>query len=239
LSLQPVEDVLVFICLYQDCVYLQCNFFINSDGIKLSLCNEVHKFIDFLDYCFQSMGWFSCAKISILYDKYACSSCTLRRVWRTMVIRVPWYLNPIPISCLWQSEAPAGGREGWCQLKEINLNHSRLTRLPEGNIQLKPGTTLLTIAGIVRVYHNGEWGTVCHNYWDMREAKVACRQLGFTKAVGYWWYGRGSGKVWLYNMRCTGTETSLHSCSHIGWGKVASYCNSHTNDVRRPNRLLC
>jgi len=65
----------------------------------------------------------------------------------------------------------------------------------------------------------------------MPDAKVACRQLGFTKAVGYWYNGRGSGKVWLYNMGCTGTETSLHSCSHSDWGSVPSWCNIHTSDV--------
>ena len=104
---------------------------------------------------------------------------------------------------------------------------------PQDNIELEPGTTGLAVAGIVRVYHNNQWGTVCdyNGYWDMNDAKVACRQLGFTKAVGYWRYGRGSGKVWLYNMQCTGTETSLHSCTHNGWGKVASYCNSNKYDA--------
>jgi len=72
---------------------------------------------------------------------------------------------------------------------------------------------------------------VCYGSWGMNHAKVACRQLGFTKAVGYWYYGRGSGKVWLYNIGCSGTETSLGSCSHNGWGKVGSHCSSHTYDV--------
>ncbi|KAK3747956.1 hypothetical protein QZH41_019191 [Actinostola sp. cb2023] len=79
------------------------------------------------------------------------------------------------------------------------------------NIQLEPGTTGLAIAGIVRVYHNGQWGTVCHHNFGMNDAKVACRQLGFTKALGPMHNGRGSGKVWLYNMQCSGSETSLHS----------------------------
>ncbi|KAK3755455.1 hypothetical protein QZH41_007872, partial [Actinostola sp. cb2023] len=38
----------------------------------------------------------------------------------------------------------------------------------------------------------------------MNDAKVACRQLGFTKALGPMYYGgRESGKVWLTYMRCT------------------------------------
>jgi len=95
----------------------------------------------------------------------------------------------------------------------------------------EPGTVDSVLAGIVRVYHNNQWGTVCHGGFGMNDAKVACRQLGFTKAVGYWDYGRGSGKVWLSGMGCTGTETSLHSCSHGDWGNVPSGCNAHKWDV--------
>ncbi|XP_031548814.1 deleted in malignant brain tumors 1 protein-like [Actinia tenebrosa] len=83
----------------------------------------------------------------------------------------------------------------------------------------------------VQVYHSGQWGTVCQDYFDMREAKVACRQLGFTSAVGYWWNGRGMGKVWLDDMECTGSESSLGSCSHPGWGNVDSACKTHNYDV--------
>lgn len=81
----------------------------------------------------------------------------------------------------------------------------------------------------IYVYHSRQWGTVCHHYFDMNDAKVSCRQLGLTKAVGHWRYGRGTGKVWLNWMQCSGTETSLQSCSHDGWGNVAG-CD-HTSDV--------
>ncbi|XP_031570213.1 soluble scavenger receptor cysteine-rich domain-containing protein SSC5D-like [Actinia tenebrosa] len=89
--------------------------------------------------------------------------------------------------------------------------------------------------GVIQVYHSAQWGTVCDGYsgyyFDMNDAKVACRQLGFTKTVGYWYYGRGTGKVWLYRMGCTGSESSLGSCTHSGWGSVSSSCNGHTYDV--------
>jgi hypothetical protein len=93
-------------------------------------------------------------------------------------------------------------------------------------IPLQPDTTGSGVSGIVQVYHSGQWGTVCHYYgnWDMNDAKVACRQLGFTTALGAWYYGRGTGKVWLNNMYCAGTETSLENCPHGSWGVVDSYC---------------
>ncbi|KAK3724045.1 hypothetical protein QZH41_009463, partial [Actinostola sp. cb2023] len=102
---------------------------------------------------------------------------------------------------------------------------------PADNIQLEPGTIGSGIAGIVRVYHIGQWGTVCHDAFDMNDAKVACRQLGFAKAVGYWYWGRGSGKVWLNGMQCSGSETSLQTCNHYGWGNHGSGCDSHKYDV--------
>jgi hypothetical protein len=83
-------------------------------------------------------------------------------------------------------------------------------------------------------YYNGQWGTVCDyydGYWGMPDAKVVSRQLGFTKVVGYWYHGRGTGKVWLNSMQCAGTETSLESCTHNGWGNVDSWCNRHEGDV--------
>lgn len=58
------------------------------------------------------------------------------------------------------------------------------------------------------------WNSVSFVYdeWDMRDAKVACQQLGFSKTVGYWVYGKGMGKVWLDRMRCTGSQR-MGKCS--------------------------
>jgi deleted-in-malignant-brain-tumors protein 1 len=75
--------------------------------------------------------------------------------------------------------------------------------------------------GRAEVFYNERWGTICHDYWDINDARVVCRQLGYPYAVralnGYQ-VPDGTGQIWLDNVGCTGNEQSLINCSHNGWG---------------------
>ncbi|XP_038844449.1 scavenger receptor cysteine-rich domain-containing group B protein [Salvelinus namaycush] len=85
--------------------------------------------------------------------------------------------------------------------------------------------------GRVEVWHNGTWGTVCDDDWDMVDANVVCRQLdcGLAMAVGsISEYGQGSGPVLLDNVDCKGGETDLGQCGSLGWGIHNCY---HYEDV--------
>jgi len=86
--------------------------------------------------------------------------------------------------------------------------------------------------GRVEVYVYGQWGTVCDNGWDMKEADVVCRQLGFTGA-SYPTYDAvfghtSSGRIWMNHVHCGGGESSLLNCPHDGWGN--NHCN-HKDDA--------
>ena len=75
--------------------------------------------------------------------------------------------------------------------------------------------------GRVEVYHNGEWGTVCDDLWDLNNAQVVCSELSFYRAVAASpraFYGEGIGQIWLDNVNCVGNEETIGNCSHNGWG---------------------
>ncbi|KAI5086103.1 scavenger receptor cysteine-rich domain-containing group B protein-like, partial [Silurus meridionalis] len=73
----------------------------------------------------------------------------------------------------------------------------------------------------VEVLHEGQWGTVCYGNWDMREAAVVCRELHCGEAVNVLYeahFGEGSGPIWMNNVRCRGSESTLKDCSAADWG---------------------
>ncbi|KAJ8034688.1 hypothetical protein HOLleu_21633 [Holothuria leucospilota] len=97
------------------------------------------------------------------------------------------------------------------------------------DIRLVEGIT--NSSGRVEVFFNGEWGTVCNFGWDSVDADVVCRQLGYPSAIETYKntsIGDGSGFVWLTNVICNGSESSLLDCKHEKFGQREC---THEEDV--------
>ncbi|NWS10053.1 DMBT1 protein, partial [Pachyramphus minor] len=89
-----------------------------------------------------------------------------------------------------------------------------------GEVRLVDGPHLCM--GRVEVLHDGQWGTVCDDNWDLREAQVVCRQVGCGEAQaahGHAHFGRGVGPIWLDDVTCVGDETHLGQCHARPWGR--------------------
>lgn len=73
-------------------------------------------------------------------------------------------------------------------------------------------------SGQVEFYANGQWGKICDDAWDDRDATVVCGMLGFdrTKAkaqvTNQQATGRGYGLNSLDVVQCTGTEDHIAKC---------------------------
>jgi len=93
----------------------------------------------------------------------------------------------------------------------------------------------LKTEGRVEVNYNGEWGTVCDDGWDDTDAGVVCRQLGFGSsgtAIGSASFGQGSRPILLDSVTCSGSESTLASCGHLGVGITRSCTHAEDAGVK-------
>ncbi|XP_061258604.1 CD5 antigen-like isoform X3 [Bos javanicus] len=75
--------------------------------------------------------------------------------------------------------------------------------------------------GRVEVERNGEWGTVCDDSWNMKDAEVVCRELGCGAAKGtpsgnlYKPLADEKQKIFIQDVNCSGTEDKLIECDQV------------------------
>ena len=95
------------------------------------------------------------------------------------------------------------------------------------------------VEGRLEVAWNGEYGTVCDDYWTNTDADVACRDIGH--AAGQRSFGRshfgGAARgvpIWFDDVECLGSETTLAECPRYGGTDTAGRNNCsrlHTEDA--------
>ncbi|XP_064642640.1 deleted in malignant brain tumors 1 protein-like [Lineus longissimus] len=88
-------------------------------------------------------------------------------------------------------------------------------------IRLNKTGTIGGHEGTVEVRYQGVWGTICDDGWNIPDADVVCRQLGFSgadSAVTNGQFGRGVGRIMLDQVTCEGEEDRLYECPSNDWG---------------------
>ena len=79
----------------------------------------------------------------------------------------------------------------------------------------------------------GVWGGISSYNWDMNDAMVVCRQLGYQAgapaALKNGVYGPVIGPVWLTNLQCIGSETNVMECTRDQIG--------NKTELQRPRQI--
>ena len=119
--------------------------------------------------------------------------------------------------------------------------------MDDGAVRLRGGPPD-AVAGRLEVLHEGQWGTVCFNEFDIAEAQVVCAQLGLNRASSFgvqtddkapYGWAEPTAPVWMDALRCRGNEARLADCDFGGldqfWGRRnPNICRGH--DPNFPNK---
>ena len=103
----------------------------------------------------------------------------------------------------------------------------------DGDLRIEDGPS--ASHGRLEVFHDGQWGGVCDDFFSQTDATVACRQLGYTDGEARRYERRplsGGMGFWLDNLNCAGTESQLGLCPHNGWG-------NHNCGAREAASVFC
>ena len=103
-----------------------------------------------------------------------------------------------------------------------HMIHARITCI--SHVILRPAcdTQLTPVGqfeweGAVEVVFDNRSGRVCSEAWDLEEAHVVCRRLGYVGALGATAITfTSSDLIWLSQLECNGSEESLCECAPFG-----------------------
>lgn len=76
------------------------------------------------------------------------------------------------------------------------LTSAFLAGTEDGDMRLVNGAS--ASEGRVEIFYRGQWGTVCDNLWNILDANVVCRALGYenaTRALGRAAFGPGVAAI--------------------------------------------
>ncbi|MBU1238821.1 DUF4215 domain-containing protein [Myxococcota bacterium] len=185
-----------------------CDDYLENGGREYGtrvFCNQMgYKFGDFLDNVYTGTGTFHLDDVQCVGSELRISDCS----------HLAWGSH----NC---GASEAGGAR--CEVWQ------------EGDIRIVGGPA--RNQGRIEVLHNNVWGTICDDGLNYGAAggplfaSVACGELGFTSAGSVGDYPsayQGTDPIWLDEVSCTGTETSVTDCPASAWG---SHNCSHPEDT--------
>ncbi|XP_041375843.1 deleted in malignant brain tumors 1 protein-like [Gigantopelta aegis] len=81
--------------------------------------------------------------------------------------------------------------------------------------------------GVVQVEYMNRQGLICSDGFDNKDARVICREKGFSDGIGYTaWDAMVNSKLrWLSNLNCTGNELYLSRCTPLLFGDLSNCSN--------------
>ncbi len=81
------------------------------------------------------------------------------------------------------------------------------------SIRIRLGSGTIPTEGRVEVLYDSVWGSIVDDNWDINDANVICRQLGFAEATSSTaQFGNGKGPVYMTDMECSGSEVNFLDC---------------------------